>query len=109
MARLPRLVFPGIPYHVMQRAAERLGMSQPALSAQLARLRDLFDDPLLIQSGRRMVPTPRAEALAQTLHRLVGDMARSFGKPRFSTRRWPIEHAGSQQLIICTQQCLAQR
>jgi DNA-binding transcriptional LysR family regulator len=56
------------------RAAERLGMSQPALSAQLARLRDLFDDPLLIQSGRRMVPTPRAEALAQTLHRLVGDM-----------------------------------
>jgi hypothetical protein len=44
------------------RAAGRLHLSQPAMSAQLARLRTLFDDALLVpsESGRGMVPTPRA-------------------------------------------------
>ena len=44
------------------RAAARLGVSQPGLSAQLARLRDLFGDPLLVpsESGRGMLPTSRA-------------------------------------------------
>jgi DNA-binding transcriptional LysR family regulator len=47
------------------KAAARLHISQPALSAQLARLRDLFNDPLLLpaQSGRGMTPTARALAL----------------------------------------------
>ncbi|GFE64526.1 LysR family transcriptional regulator [Litoreibacter roseus] len=58
----------------VSRAAEKLGISQPALSTQLARLRDLFDDPLLVQSGRRMVPTPRAEALQNPLHQLLSDL-----------------------------------
>jgi DNA-binding transcriptional LysR family regulator len=49
-------------------AARQLGLSQPALSAQLARLRDLFDDALLVPSGRSMVPTARAEALTAPLH-----------------------------------------
>jgi DNA-binding transcriptional LysR family regulator len=47
------------------KAAARLHISQPALSAQLARLRDVFSDPLLLpaQSGRGMTPTARALAL----------------------------------------------
>ncbi|KDB10485.1 transcriptional regulator, LysR family [Burkholderia sp. lig30] len=47
------------------KAAARLHISQPALSAQLARLRDLFGDPLLVplQKGRGMSPTARALAL----------------------------------------------
>ena len=47
------------------KAAARLHISQPALSAQLARLRDLFGDPLLVplQKGRGMSPTARAIAL----------------------------------------------
>jgi len=51
------------------RAAGRLHLSQPAMSAQLARLRTLFDDALLVpsESGRGMVPTPRALALADPL------------------------------------------
>jgi DNA-binding transcriptional LysR family regulator len=50
-------------------AAARLGISQPGLSAQLARLRALFDDPLLVPSerGRGMVPTPRALDLREPL------------------------------------------
>lgn len=51
------------------RAAVRLHMSQPALSAQLARLRTIFDDPLLMpaESGRGMVATARAERLQADL------------------------------------------
>lgn len=49
------------------RAAKRLGMSQPALSAQLSRLRAIFDDPLLVASGKTLVPTRRALALQEDL------------------------------------------
>ena len=47
------------------RAARRLHISQPALSAQLARLRQFFNDPLLLpaETGRGMTPTTRALAL----------------------------------------------
>ncbi|UPG84765.1 LysR family transcriptional regulator [Luteibacter aegosomatis] len=51
------------------RAAARLHVSQPALSGQLARLRRLFKDPLLVPSetGRGMVATPKAEEIAESL------------------------------------------
>lgn len=55
-------------------AAQRLGISQPALSAQLARLRKLFDDPLFVMSGRRLVPTTRALSLQVPLNRAMRDM-----------------------------------
>lgn len=42
------------------RAAERLHLSQPAVSASLNRLRASFDDPLLVRGPRGMIPTPRA-------------------------------------------------
>lgn len=44
----------------LTRVAEKLFMGQPAISAALARLRDLFDDPLLLRNGRAMEPTARA-------------------------------------------------
>ncbi|WP_249674320.1 LysR family transcriptional regulator [Pseudomonas abieticivorans] len=47
----------------LTRVAEKHFMGQPAVSAALARLRDLFDDPLLIRNGRNMDPTPRALAI----------------------------------------------
>ena len=42
------------------RAAEELGISQPAMSNSLRRLRDLFDDPLLVRTSDGMTPTDRA-------------------------------------------------
>jgi len=45
------------------RAAARVGLSQPGMSNALARLRRLFDDPLLVRRGSTLVPTPRAQAL----------------------------------------------
>jgi DNA-binding transcriptional LysR family regulator len=47
----------------ISRAAEKVHLSQSAMSNALARLREYFDDELLVQVGRKMEPTPRAEAL----------------------------------------------
>jgi DNA-binding transcriptional LysR family regulator len=49
------------------RAANRLALTQPTVSAMLVRLRELFDDPLLVRAQRGMLPTPRAQALAPSL------------------------------------------
>lgn len=57
-------------------AAARLGVTQPGLSAQLARLRVIFGDPLLVPSekGRGMLPTSRALALRAPLHAALKDL-----------------------------------
>lgn len=46
-------------------AGARIGLSQPAMSNALARLRALFDDPLFVRTPRGMRPTPFAQQLAQ--------------------------------------------
>lgn len=49
------------------RAAERVHLSQSAMSNALGRLRDYFEDELLVQVGRRLEPTPRAEVLREAV------------------------------------------
>lgn len=51
----------------ISRAAERQHLSQSAMSNALARLREYFDDELLVQVGRRMELTPRAEVLKEAV------------------------------------------
>lgn len=53
------------------RAGESLGLSQPAMSAALARLRTLFGDPLFVRAGSEMSPTPRAEDLGRKIRQVV--------------------------------------
>lgn len=53
------------------KAGEKLFLSQPATSAALARLRDYFDDDLLVQIGRSMVLTPMGESLAKPVKDLL--------------------------------------
>lgn len=56
-------------------AAERLSITQPALSGRLTRLRRLFDDQLFVPvAGRGVVPTPRAEELGRKLPQLLSDL-----------------------------------
>jgi DNA-binding transcriptional LysR family regulator len=50
------------------RAGQRVGLSQPAMSGTLARLRDLFKDELLVRVGRQLELTPLAQELAPVLH-----------------------------------------
>ncbi len=49
------------------RAAKRLGLSQPAVSSALGRLRHVLGDALLVRSGHGMQPTPRAEQLVGSI------------------------------------------
>jgi DNA-binding transcriptional LysR family regulator len=49
------------------RAAERMHLSQSAMSNALSRLREYFEDELLVQVGRKMEPTPRAESLQEAV------------------------------------------
>ncbi|MBX3273859.1 MAG: LysR family transcriptional regulator [Sandaracinaceae bacterium] len=51
----------------LTRASRQLGLSQPATSRALARLRELFADPLFVKSPRGMIATPRADALAPAI------------------------------------------
>lgn len=53
------------------RTAQRLGMSQPAVSRALASSRLLFKDPLLVKSGAKMLPTVRALELVEPLQDVV--------------------------------------
>ncbi|MEZ4454408.1 MAG: LysR family transcriptional regulator [Nannocystaceae bacterium] len=62
-------------------AARRLGLSTPAVSHALARLRERFDDPLLVRAGRAMVLTPRAEALRPRVRDAVSIAGRVFEDP----------------------------
>lgn len=52
-------------------AAERLRLSQSAMSRALARLRETTGDPLLVRAGRGLVPTPRALELRERVGQLV--------------------------------------
>jgi DNA-binding transcriptional LysR family regulator len=74
------------------RAAQRIGLSQPAASHALARLRALLNDPLLVRVGARMEPTPRAEALreplAEALDRVRGLLVADRFDPAASQRRF---------------------
>ncbi len=56
------------------RAAERLGITQSAMSHKLRRLRDTFDDPLLVGGRQGMYPTPRAERLAEPVRRALREL-----------------------------------
>lgn len=56
------------------RAAERLALSQPALSHKLAKLRHEMGDPLFVRAPRGLTPTPRAHELAPQVQALIGEI-----------------------------------
>lgn len=55
----------------ISRGAARIHLSQPAMSNALARLRDYFDDELLVPSGRSLILTPRAESLVEPVREVL--------------------------------------
>ncbi|MTV40737.1 LysR family transcriptional regulator [Duganella radicis] len=63
--------------HNVTRAAQRLNFSQPSISVHLARLRDIFGDPLLLPGPRGMRPTARAEALREPLRQALEALGRA--------------------------------
>ncbi|WP_248076865.1 LysR family transcriptional regulator [Pseudomonas sp. EYE_354] len=65
------------------RAAERLHLSQPAVSHALARLRDLLGDPLLVRQGGTLVPTARALELTAPLTEALAQVQALLAPNRF--------------------------
>jgi DNA-binding transcriptional LysR family regulator len=62
----------------VSRAAARVGLSQPAMSNALARLRAVFDDRLFERAAGGMAPTPRAEQLRGPLRAGLAQLRRAF-------------------------------
>lgn len=63
----------------ISRAADKLAMSQPAVSNQLARLRELLDDPLFARGRRGVEPTVKAQAMIGPVREALGLIGRQFG------------------------------
>lgn len=90
------------------RAAERLHLSQPALSGALGRLREYFGDDLLVQVGRRMVPTPLAESLIGPVREILLKVETTIQtKPGFdpstSQRNFRIQMSDYVSIVLMTQ------
>lgn len=68
------------------RAAADAGLSQPAMSRALGRLRDLLGDPLLVRQGGGFVLTPFAEALVPQLATALEELQGLFSRPVFDPR-----------------------
>lgn len=77
------------------KAAERLGITQPAMSNILRRLRKLFNDPLLVRSSEGMTPTDRAKELQPHVREILGDLSlllepRTEFRPYTASRKFSI-------------------
>jgi DNA-binding transcriptional LysR family regulator len=86
-------------------AADELGLSQPAVSRALGRLRDLLDDPLLVRSGHSMVPTPRAMSLIEPLYASLTAVRRTLEPPgefdaASAQRAFVISAADTTQAVV---------
>lgn len=87
------------------RAASRLGLSQSATSHALSRLRELYEDPLLVRSGRTLQLTPRAIRLLPSLERGLSALqvaveAEPQFDPRTAQRAFTIGMADYTQAVV---------
>ena len=81
--------------HNVTRAARRLNFSQPSISVHLAKLRDIFGDPLLLPGPRGMKPTARAEQLREPLRQALEALGRAVSpahpfEPSKADQTWRI-------------------
>jgi len=86
----------------LTRAGEAVGMSQPAVSGALARLRQQFDDPLLVRKGRQFELTPLAESLRPLVSEAMLEIRRTYEllpsfDPATSTRTF---HIGATDYLL---------
>lgn len=83
----------------VSRAALKLASTQPAVSAQLKRLRALTGDPLLVRAGQQMQPTETALQLLDPAARMLQDAERLFSRHGRLLRQGPFDAAGSEALF----------
>ena len=90
----------------LTRAGEIIGITQPAVSNSLSRLRNLFDDPLFVRTADGMVPTPVAQNIVGPVRQALGYIrasvqeAESFS-PTDSDKRFRVSMTDlSQELLL---------
>ncbi len=94
------------------RAGRRVGLSQPAMSSALSRLRQLFQDELLVRTPSGMEPTPRALALAASVRQLLRQTETLFDNPADftpATAHRTFRLRMSDMLLLCLMPPLAAR
>ncbi|MFF7056609.1 LysR family transcriptional regulator [Achromobacter spanius] len=87
------------------RAAQRLNLTQPAVSYALGRLREQFDDPLFVRTATGMQPTPVAFALADPIERGMNSFAEAVSlrqqfAPATSTRRFRLSMSDIGEMVF---------
>jgi DNA-binding transcriptional LysR family regulator len=87
------------------RAAEKLYVSQPAMSHSLNRLRDFFGDPLLVRTPQGMQPTARALYLQQGVHQMLSQLENHLSQPeafdpRTSQRRFTLSTTDYVECVL---------
>ena len=70
-----------IEHRSVTRAGEAIGLSQPAMSAAVSRLRITLADPLFVRTGTQMLPTPRAAEIATSVRDVLQTINRSVLAP----------------------------
>jgi DNA-binding transcriptional LysR family regulator len=95
--------------HNVTRAAQRLNLSQPSVSVQLAKLRDIFNDPLLLPGPRGMLPTAKADELRQPLREAIELLERAVSpdsefNPAMSSKTWNVSASdyGESAILLPT-------
>ena len=87
-ARLLQLLVAVVEAGSITGAAQRLGVTQSAVSHLLDKLRGITGDPLFVKSGRGIVATARAEALGAQARELLGALERFARSGEFDPARW---------------------
>ncbi|KWT99691.1 transcriptional regulator [Vibrio toranzoniae] len=79
----------------VSKTAERLFLSQSAVSKQLTKLRSLFDDPLFERESKGLFPTPKATSLAPKIHQILLQVEQltvpDIFEPKYSERTFNID------------------
>lgn len=89
----------------VSRAAKKLNLSQPSVSVQLAKLRNVLEDPLLLAAPRGMQPTTRAQMLREPLKAALSSMEHVLTPqqpfaPATATQTWHIAAADYGEIAI---------
>ncbi|MEX0941844.1 MAG: LysR family transcriptional regulator [Pseudomonadales bacterium] len=89
----------------LTRAGEIIGITQPAVSNSLSRLRNLFDDPLFVRTAEGMVPTPVAQNIVGSVRQALGLIRSSVQEsetfnPIASDKRFRISMTDLSQSIV---------
>jgi len=72
----------------LSQVARKMGLTQQAISEQLRKLRDIFDDRLFIRQGNSMVPTPKAQNMREPINNILKQLETLLEPEVFSPRTY---------------------